>query len=178
MNFALNVTLVLVVSCAAFFDIKERRIPNLLIVVGLSGGIFIACLQSSAHVFSSTIGFFAGLFGLLLPFAFRWMGAGDVKLFATVGTLIGYTALPRVLFYSCIIAGVIALLALATGYVKQMCFKSFWADCKFVFLTSFTGLPRSAALKPGAYSVPWGVAIGAGTIMAYYLDPSGTWAGF
>jgi hypothetical protein len=33
-------------------------------------------------------------------------------------------------------------------------------------------------LDTDTYSVPWGVAIAAGTIMAYYLDPSGTWAGF
>jgi prepilin peptidase CpaA len=177
-NFALNVTLVVVVSCAAFFDIKERRIPNLLIVVGLSGGILIAYLQGNSHVFSSIIGFFAGLFGLLLPFAFRWMGAGDVKLFATVGTLIGYTLLPRVFFYSCITAGTIALLGLVIGYVKQVSFIRFWNDCKFMFLTMRSGLPQATAINAGAYSVPWGVAIGAGTIMAYYLDPSGTWAGF
>jgi hypothetical protein len=26
--------------------------------------------------------------------------------------------------------------------------------------------------------VPWGVGIGLGTVVAYYLDPAGRWAGF
>jgi prepilin peptidase CpaA len=118
------------------------------------------------------------MLALFIPFAFGWMGAGDVKLFAAVGALLGYTWLPRVFFYSCLVAGGIALLALALGYARQVSFKNIWTDCKFMFLTMRTGLPKSIPVNSGAYSVPWGVAIGAGTIMAYYFDPTGTWAGF
>jgi hypothetical protein len=47
-----------------------------------------------------------------------------------------------------------------------------------MFLTMRIGLPKRTLLQAGAYSVPWGVAIGAGTIIAYYVDPLGRWAGF
>ena len=67
---------------------------------------------------------------------------------------------------------------MALGQVRQISFKHFWTDCKFMFLSLRIGLLNSTAVNSGRYSVPWGVAIGAGTIMAYYLDPSGTWAGF
>jgi prepilin peptidase CpaA len=178
MDVVLNLTLFAIIIVAAVFDIKERRIPNWVILLGLIAGLVLGSLQGSTQLILSVAGFFAGIVGLLLPFAFGWMGAGDVKLFAVVGALLGYTKLPRIFFYACLVAGVMALLALALGYVRQMSIKQFWTDCKFMFLTVRTGLPKSTSLESGAYSVPWGVAIGAGTIMAYYFDPSGTWAGF
>lgn len=178
MNVALNFTVVAVVGLAAFFDIKERRIPNWVVLFGFSGAMLLALLQGSNQLIITVFGFVAGILALLLPFAFGWLGAGDVKLFAAVGSLLGYMALPRVFFYSCIVAGIIALLALAMGYANEVSFKRFWTDCKFFVLAGRSGLPKAMPLKPGAYSVPWGVAIGAGTIMAYYFDPAGEWAGF
>jgi prepilin peptidase CpaA len=178
MDVALNLTLFAIIGVASFFDIKERRIPNWLIVFGLIGGVVLGALQGSSQLIFSVAGFLVGIVTLLIPFAFGWMGAGDVKLFAAVGALLGYTRLPRVLFYSCLVAGIIALLAVALGCARQVSFKNFWTDCKFMLFTMRIGLPKSTPLDFGSYSVPWGVAIGAGTVMAYYLDPTGTWAGF
>jgi prepilin peptidase CpaA len=178
MDVALNLTLVATIIAAGFFDIKERRIPNWVILLGLVAGLVLGSFQGSTQLLISVAGFVAGIAALLIPFAFGWMGAGDVKLFAAVGALLGYSWLPRVFFYSCVVAGGIALLALGLGYARQVSFKNTWTDCKFMFLTMRIGLPRSIRVDSGAYSVPWGVAIGAGTIMAYYFDPTGTWAGF
>jgi prepilin peptidase CpaA len=152
-----------VIGGAAFFDIKERRIPNWIILFALTVGLLLGAFQSSTQFIFSVTGFGAGILALTIPFALGWMGAGDVKFFAAVGALLGYKTLPRIFFYSCIVAGVLALIAMALGQIRQISFKH---------------LLNSTAVNSGRYSVPWGVAIGAGTIMAYYLDPSGTWAGF
>ena len=178
LNLAVNFTLLATLGLAALFDIRERRIPNWVILFGLTGGLVFGAFQSSTQFIFNVIGFFAGILALMIPFAFGWMGAGDVKFFAAVGALIGYKMLPRVFFYSCIVAGIIALVALALGQARQISFKHFWIDCKFMFLSLPAGLPSSTPRDSGVYSVPWGVAIGAGTIMAYYADPSGRWAGF
>lgn len=177
MNLVLNLTLLATIGLGGLFDIRERRIPNWVVLFGLTGGVALSAFQGSTQLIFSIIGFFAGILALMIPFAFRWMGAGDVKFFAAVGALLGYKTLPRVFFYSCLAAGMIALFALACGQARQMSFSSFWTDCKFMLLTG-ARLPESTRLDSAAYTVPWGVAIGAGTIMAYYLDPSGTWAGF
>ena len=177
MDIVLDLPLLAFISVAAFFDIKERRIPNWIILFGLISGVVLGALQGSTELVLSVVGFFVGITALLVPFAFGWMGAGDVKLFAAIGALLGYTTLPRVFFYSCLVAGIIALLALALGHARQISFKSFWTDFKFTILTR-AGLPKITPRGSGAYYVPWGVAIAAGTIMAYYLDPTGTWAGF
>lgn len=178
LNVALNFTLLATAGLAALFDIRERRIPNWIILFALIVGLLLGAFQSSTQFIFNVTGFFAGILALMIPFAFGWMGAGDVKFFAAVGALLGYKTLPRVFFYSCIVAGIIALIAMALGQVRQISFKNFWNDCKFMFLSLRIGLPNSTTFDSSRYSVPWGVAIGAGTIMAYYLDPSGTWAGF
>ena len=178
LNLALNCTLLVTLTFAALFDIKERRIPNWVILFGLIGGLALGAVQGSTHLVLNLVGFFAGILALMIPFAFRWLGAGDVKFFAAVGGLLGYQSLPRVFFYSCIVAGLIALVALGFGRAPRISFKRFWTDCKFMLLCYRIELPNSTSRASGGYSVPWGVAIGAGTIMAYYVDPAGTWAGF
>jgi prepilin peptidase CpaA len=178
LNLTVNFTLLTTLGLAALFDIRERRIPNWVILFGLITGLVLGAFQSGTQFISSAAGFLAGILALMVPFAFGWMGAGDVKFLAAVGALLGYKTLPRVFFYSCIVAGIIALVALALGQARQISFKHFWIDCKFMFLSLPAGLPSSTARGSGVYSVPWGVAISAGTIMAYYIDPSGKWAGF
>ena len=178
LNLLINFTLLTLIGLAALFDIRERRIPNWVILLGITSGVILSGLQGSAQLFFGVAGFFAAILALMIPFAFGWMGAGDVKFFAAVGALLGYKTLPRVFFYSCLVAGIIALIAMALGQARQIAFKNFWNDCKFMFLTLGFRLPNNKRIDSGSYSVPWGVAIGAGTIMAYYVDPSGSWAGF
>ena len=178
LNLALNLTLLTTLGLAALFDIRERRIPNWVTLFAVIGGLVLAAFQSGTQFISSATGLFAGLLALIIPFAVGWIGAGDVKFFAAVGALVGYKPLPRVFFYSCIVAGLIALIAIVLGQARQISFKHFWIDCKCLFLSLPAGLPNSTRRDSGVYSVPWGVAIGAGTLMAYYVDPSGRWAGF
>lgn len=180
MNLACDLTVVVLVVLAAYFDVKERRIPNWLVLSGLFLGIIFAVSENGGQLFSSLFGFVLGILVLLLPFAFGWMGAGDVKLLGTVGALLGYRLLPRVFFYSCIGAGIMALLAVVLGKVKKTNFVSLWTNCTLAVLTAGRSVTRAdiGRLSSDAYSVPWGVAIGTGTIMAYFIDTSGKWAGF
>jgi prepilin peptidase CpaA len=178
MDLVLDLTLLAIIVVAAFFDIKERRIPNWIILFGLIAGLGLGGFQGSTQLLFSLIGFLVGLLFLMIPFAFGWMGAGDVKLFAVVGALVGYKPLPRVFFYSCIVAGITALIAMALDKARQISFKNFWQDWKFILLPLLTSLPDNTLRQSRVYSVPWGLAMAAGTIMAYYLDPLGQWAGF
>jgi prepilin peptidase CpaA len=169
------------VSClSAFFDLKIRRIPNWLIGLGLICGVVLNAFQGSHYLIQSLLGFVVGVAALLLPFALGWIGAGDVKYFGVVGALLGVSWLPRVFFYSAVIAGLIALGYVAMGLASISRFKNFWLDIKAVVLSMGNILPDPVGVKasvPGN-SVPWGVAFAAGTFIAYYLDPSGRWAGF
>jgi prepilin peptidase CpaA len=138
--------------------------------------------QGFSQLSHSLLGFIGGIAVFIVPFALGWMGAGDVKYFGVVGALLGVAWLPRVLFYSILAAGVLAAGYVAVGRFDSSSgfFKDMWTDCKLALLSLGRVLPDSISKRTakGADSVPWGVAIGAGTIMAYYFDPAGRWAGF
>ena len=179
MNFADAV--IFCVSClSAFFDLKIRRIPNWLIGLGLTCGVILNAYQGSHYLIQSLLGFVVGVAALILPFALGWIGAGDVKYFGVVGALLGVSWLPRVFFYSAVIAGLIAIAYVAIGLASVSRFKSLWLDIKVMVLSRGNVLPDPVGVKSGVpgNSVPWGVAFAAGTFIAYYLDPNGHWAGF
>ena len=89
MDLVLDFTLFAVIGGAAFFDIKERRIPNWIILFALTVGLLLGAFQSSTQFIFSVTGFVAGILALTIPFAFGWMGAGDVKLIAAIALWFG-----------------------------------------------------------------------------------------
>jgi prepilin peptidase CpaA len=176
----LDFIILLVSGISAFFDLWIRKIPNWIIAAGLVSGVVLNALQGSGLLIQSILGFVVGILVLLLPFGMGWIGAGDVKLFGVIGALLGISWLPRVFFYSALVAGTIALGYFAVGLASFSRFKNFWIDIKTAVVSFGHVLPDPVHVrtKENAGSVPWGVAFAAGTIIAYYADPSGRWAGF
>ncbi len=102
---------ILVVAVA--FDLKERRIPNLLIIVGLLTALFFQGLHASwGGLLFSLQGFLDGLALLFLPFLWGGIGAGDVKLLAVVGAFQGPTQVFYTFLYMALWGGLIACLLL------------------------------------------------------------------
>jgi prepilin peptidase CpaA len=176
----LDFSILLVTVLSVFFDLTVRRIPNWIIAFGLAGGLLLNASQGFAQFSHSLLGFIGGIAVFIVPFALGWMGAGDVKYFSVVGALLGVEWLPRVLFYSIVAAGVLATGHVAIGRFNSGFLRDAWTDCKLAILSFGRMLPDSIGKRTakGADSVPWGVAIGAGTLVAYYFDPTGRWAGF
>jgi prepilin peptidase CpaA len=108
---ALAVAIVCVaMSLAAVIDLRTRRIPNALTGVILVTGIGIAAAELGP------IGLGGALVGCLLGFAFMLpghvfgaTGAGDVKLFAAAGALLGPSTTVQAFIYTAIAGGVLAL---------------------------------------------------------------------
>jgi Flp pilus assembly protein protease CpaA len=59
-------------------------------------------------------------------------------------------------------------------------FTGVWQDIKVLLVSQGTVLPEgvSAKSRQGAHTIPYGVAIALGTLVAFYIDPDGHWAGF
>jgi prepilin peptidase CpaA len=176
----LDFSILLVTVVSVSFDLTVRRIPNWIIAFGLAGGLLLNASQGFAQFSHSLLGFIGGIAVFIVPFALGWMGAGDVKYFGVVGALLGVEWLPRVLFYSIVVAGVIAVGCVSVSRFNSRFLKDAWIDCKLAIFSLGRVLPDSIGKRTakGADSVPWGVAIGAGTLVAYYVDPTGRWAGF
>jgi prepilin peptidase CpaA len=117
--------LIIVLLAAAVFDVRYRRIPNWLTVGGVVLGIAINAVIGPPL---AGIGFaLAGLgvaFGIyVLLYALRAMGAGDVKLMAAVGALVGWERWFGIFFITALIGGVMALiLVVARGRIKKTLF--------------------------------------------------------
>jgi prepilin peptidase CpaA len=109
-------------------------------------------------------GFFTGLF-LFLPFyALQWMGAGDVKLMAAVGTFLGW---PFSLLATGLTMGAGAitafyLLAVRGGLIDYLCRYGSMAKCLF-FTGTFTYLPPKAG-ETATQLFPFALAIAFGTL--------------
>ena len=97
-------------GASAAADLRTRRVPNWL-TLGIAG---LGFTFAAAHLTSTTLagaagGFVVGLV-LMLPGHFVGAtGAGDVKLLAAVGTLLGPTGVAVAFMYTAILGGVLAL---------------------------------------------------------------------
>jgi prepilin peptidase CpaA len=176
----LDLSIIALASLAVFFDLTVRRIPNWLILAGLALAILINASQGLGPFTQSVLGFVLGIAVLIVPFALGWLGAGDVKYFAVVGAFLGIAWLPRVAFYMTLAAGAMALGHVAVNSIRIHLLKGIWTDFRLAIISFGHILPPSIRTRAdkGSHTVPWAVAISAGTIIAYYLDPRGQWAGF
>jgi len=87
---AIRISLTIVVITAAGFDLRYRRIPNWLNLSGLLLGVGLNAVFFSWHgTVAATEGLLLATAVYLPLYLLRGMGAGDVKLMAAVGALVG-----------------------------------------------------------------------------------------
>ena len=90
--------LLLLVPMAAFimyYDVRYRRIPNVLVLSLLIGGLTInISFGGFDGALASVEGFGLAFLPMFLIHLFGAMGAGDVKLFGAVGSVIGVSMVP------------------------------------------------------------------------------------
>lgn len=172
--------LVLFVLTAVGFDLWQNRIPNWLSFPAIALGVLLGALTGMPRFLDSLFGLGLGLGVLFAPFAFGWLGAGDVKFLAAVGAILGVGWVPRVFFYSALLGGLLALISIVSRGIDKSVFKETWADLKLFCLSRGSVLPQPVTerVSKGAQVVPYGVAIGMATLIAYYVDSHGEWAGF
>ncbi len=176
----IDVAVLFVSGLSAFLDYRIRKIPNWLILIGLFSGVLLNAVGGGNQLLQSIMGIVVGVVVLLVPFACGWIGAGDVKFFGVVGGMLGVNWLPRVFFYSALVAGLIAFGYAIIGSVHFARFREMWLDLRLAVVSLGSVLPKPIQQRTvnRSDSVPWGVAFAAGTIIAYYFDRSGEWAGF
>jgi prepilin peptidase CpaA len=164
--------LLIVLGMAAVIDLRTYTIPNWLtgpaILVGISLHAFLD--QLTGLVFSLE-GVALGLAVFLILYVLGWMGAGDVKLFAAVGSFLGPAQTLSAAVAIALVGGLLALLVLG--------FHQGWRKTN-LWLWSYVrgiGLTRSAqSLAPvqgTAPKVPYAVAICLGTIGSFWWYPLG-----
>ena len=120
----MSVTAVLVIGAgvaATLVDIRERRVPNVLTMGIASVGLLLAMAGFGTVTIGGALGGLALGLALLMPaHIFGATGAGDVKLLAAFGALLGPADVFDAFLRAAILGGVMALtVALWRGRLRE-----------------------------------------------------------
>jgi prepilin peptidase CpaA len=106
---------------AGVYDIRYRRIPNWLVLPALLLGFLLnGFLYLGEGLLRSALGMGLAMLIYFPLYLLRGMGAGDVKLMAALGALVGPANWLFIFVVSALLGGVLAvILTLATGRFRQ-----------------------------------------------------------
>src|ERR1051326_1711318 len=133
------IVLLIVVFIAAVYDLRYRRIPNWLTASGVLAGLAMNTflLEGWRGVQLSLIGLGVA-FGLyFVLYALRAMGAGDVKLMAAIGTIVGVSYWWRIFLITAMLGGVLGVLF---ALFKKRLGSTFW-NVSFILSEMVHGRP-------------------------------------
>jgi prepilin peptidase CpaA len=157
------------VLVAASMDIVSRRIPNWLVGSGLL--VALAVLVSLHGVAAGGSAWFMGAatgFAALLPFyLLRGMAAGDVKLMAMVGAWLGASAACYIVLATFIVGGLGSVLVVASrGHLARLLrnVRAMALRTRLRLAHCDISAPSGQADAESVGSIPYGVAIAAGTL--------------
>ncbi|MEN8132144.1 MAG: A24 family peptidase [Pseudomonadota bacterium] len=160
--------LILILIIAGYTDIREHRIPNILTFGGLILGLLLQSWMLGGDGFLSGLaGFLIGL-GIFLPFYIlgKGMAAGDVKLMAALGALLG----PQLTLFaaaSSLVAGSvmgIGILIIRGGAAVAL--QRYWSTLKCFAVTGTFNYVPPRHDEAAATRFPYAIAIAAGTLFA------------
>lgn len=111
----IEIVLLAVLLVAAVYDVRFRRIPNWVTVTGVALGLALnAFLFGLPGVWFSLRGLGLAFGVYLVLYIIRAMGAGDVKLMAAVGALVGWQVWFVIFFFTAILGGVMGVILIAS----------------------------------------------------------------
>ena len=163
----LDTLLLLLVTTAAIKDLESRRIPNLLLFAGVLGALVLHLLspQPLAALLAAVGGFALGM-AVLLPFYLvRGMAAGDVKMMAAVCAFTGPADALHIVILAWCAGGVMALAIILVRGRLRLALTNLWGMLRPMLLRLPRGPTPGVDGHPSAGTIPYGVAIAAGTIV-------------
>jgi prepilin peptidase CpaA len=155
-------------GAAALWDWRTRRIPNRLVGALACTGIIASAVSGGAWsgLARGTAGIAVGLFIWLPFFAMRWIGAGDVKLFAAAGAWLGPARTLEGALVAALLGGVLAIAALVHAH-----------GTRNTAARIAVGVAAPGTLRPGPLdarsprAIPYGVSLALGALAAAWLPP-------
>lgn len=148
-----------------YYDVRFRRIPNAVVLAALIAGLAINISFSGlAGAMSSIKGLGLAFLPMFLMHIFGALGAGDVKLFAAIGAVVGVALVPMTFVVVVMLGAVLAVYSmLRSGTV----FSTLHGVLRiFVGLLPGWQMPRFAMPPDRRHTIPYGVAITVGSVIS------------
>ena len=148
-----------------YYDVRYRRIPNSFVLATLIAGLILNFAIGGVRGGISALG--GCVFAFILMFmlhVFGAMGAGDVKLFAAIGSILGAHLVLPYFVVVVLIGGLIGLvLVLRSGAFSTTCHRVLQI---LVGLLPGWQMPRFSVPADRRLTIPYGAAITIGAIIA------------
>lgn len=174
--FPIGPSVVAVVAVAMAYDLQTRRIPNWLVAAALIAALPVQVLANGMPIgplWWMTGALTGGL--LFVPgYLMRMLGAGDVKLMAAVGALLGPRGALEAVLAATAAGGVLSFLALMQRRRVRRGMAS-----AMTMLIAMTEAPTQGAAPYSSHSendatsigtLPYGVAIAIGTVITLVIN--------
>jgi prepilin peptidase CpaA len=161
------IALALAIS-GAVLDVQERRIPNWLTYPGIGLGVALRGLLWGWKGLGSAVAGCLLVGGIMFLFyAVRAMGAGDVKLMAAIGSLVGPGHAVVVLLATAICGGVLAIAYALYSRRMVATLRNVGSVLRFHAGAGLQAHPELNLDNPATLRMPYGLAIAAGTLYAF-----------
>jgi prepilin peptidase CpaA len=167
-NIATALIFIPLVLSITYMDVRYRRIPNRQVLTILLCGIAVNVFFGAWH------GLFVSLLGMVIAFALMFalhvlgtMGAGDVKLFAAIGAVLGSSLVLQTFVIVAVTGGVLAICKMV--YERRAAATLVRVGQFFLGLLPGHTVPRLSVPADRTYTLPYAVPICLGSVVSFFL---------
>ena len=162
-----SLVFVALLLAAAWSDVRNRRIPNLLTVTGLGAALALRLLVGPAAAIEGLVGALLAFVVVLPFFVLGGMGGGDTKLLMMIGAFMG----PRNFLWAAVLIAIIGGMMAVVDAGRRGALLPVLFNCGQIMKHWATfgrrGANRSLA-STGAMTIPYGVAIATGALLWWF----------
>ena len=164
-DFTLLVPLAVLIT---YYDVRYRRIPNVFVLATLVSGLLINGILNGFAGPGASAGGCLIAFGMMFALhLFGAMGAGDVKLFAAIGSVVGYQLVLPTFVVVVLTGGVLAVISTVRARTVMTTMHRV-LQILVGFLPGWQ-VPRFAVPADRRLTIPYGVAICFGSLISLFL---------
>ena len=154
---------VVLILIAGYTDCRKRLIENRLTLPAIAIGFLLNFIGHGWQgILLSALGLMTGVGLFLLPFIFGKLGGGDVKLIGAIGALLGSHSVLNVVLYTALAGGALAISVSFLNNNVNDTINRVRLLIERLFRRKTTD--GESACSPSGQMIPYGLAIGAGTI--------------